>query len=69
MSFLQLVRVARDRHDVCAMNQQIEERRSERCVAGQRLIPLAERQISDRYETARFVGFGAPARKAMWSSG
>jgi hypothetical protein len=56
--FLEPVRVARNRYDVCVMKQPIEECRGERCVVGEGLVLLAKWQITGQDETACFVAFG-----------
>ena len=39
------------------MKQPVEERRRERCIVSEGLVPLAERQIAGQDQTASFVPF------------
>jgi hypothetical protein len=40
------------------MKQPVEERRRERCIVSEGLVPLPERKIAGQDESAGFVAFG-----------
>ena len=49
------VTFSRDRHDVCVVQQPIEQRRRQRCILREGRVPLTERQVARDDQTAALV--------------